>query len=418
MTKNTSGTWNFSKKDLMLYFADLWIELFDFGTPAFYRVKSSNVHTLLREMEAYLFLDEEDLFLKKEDLFDLMDEFFYLYDLDNSLTWFDKQRFQTFIAFLKEIRTKKDIETDLSFLKIRIRPVLAWFDDHYFNKLKTKIQAILCITQPSSEHFRTVKKLTCAFATEITQRWFSKPYSYNVFYCLKTKIDTELMPINELMKSFELENGEFEVYFKFWLSWNHANKYVIDSCFGWSAFQVVEKVPFTPKDVITHKINVTKKVEKFFITEIPPHVNHSFAYIKCVVNAFDADAAVKKFHSELAARLDIFSYEYHTTYISLPNLAIVRSRLWEVTAHPTTEQLQWYKRPSSLVKLRELIEAYNKIKDDPYIDKQVVKKLETLLEFHRHYLSSETLEHKFINLWIALEYVFSMPVKNAKQKLE
>ncbi len=374
------------------YFGEIMKEFFDNGTPVFYRVHISNVKTLLQEI-----IDYEDYTKNTKDfnnnyVLRLIEELFYAMNKDIIFKTCYCIRFKFFKDYIENNKSSQTIK--IKELLNRIKPILQDLNKNYLKDTRTELLKILSKDNFEPKHFIELKKISFSLSTEIFRMGYSKHYIYDKVHKYLLCKDASITNIETFLDLFNSKKRKFMITFKIY-SYKKEVLNILDA----KPLQDTSEVLLN-----TTKQHVRTAFNKFRQTKY----NHGF--VKKEMTAIDYESALHLAVKGMYKEFDLLKFEYPRDSFSLASKkALVFDTENAEYFFPTiTIQLDGYKKPTSPEVFFQKKENINKILQSDYLDKSTKRKIETSLKFYRYFQESDTLEHKFLNLWIGLENMFSL----------
>ena len=124
-------------------------------------------------------------------------------------------------------------------------------------------------------------------------------------------------------------------------------------------------------------------------------------FIKIKKEAIDYDQAVKKSKDIIDKLLNEIYFEYSSSQISYFHHAIcIKDSEKEIKMPIINPQIDNIQERGSLKFFNSFNESLKRIETKNGNESDTYLKLNTLLKFYRYFMKADTLEHKFLNLWI------------------
>lgn len=407
-----------NKKQLKKYFWEIMREFFAVWTPKFYKVNISNPKRLLEELQNYIFYTEWNWYLQADHIKYLIEEYLYRSWKDIIYKKYNKN-YQEFNEFLrKSIEEKSSNITNIKQnefyyfiddLKNRLNPVIRNLQRWYFSETVKQLLDILNKKEEDIKpwDFTLLKKVCYSFSTEILRKWYSRYYIYeNTNKFLISTSDKE----SDFISLFDDRIKKYDIYIKI-LTRNEDIKEIFKNNF-WSQ-KIFEKFPFKINNSFIQK-DSEKNQLNLFLRENENWFK-SF-YLKIENNAIDYINASNKAVQDINILLDEVKFEYINDNINIFHHALVQENGLSNFSFPyISSYLYIHRKDSSVSFLKSKSEQIKKIYESDIIDDSTKEKLKTIFRFYRYFLESNTLEHKFLNLWIWWEHIFSLNFKKESQ---
>lgn len=391
--------------ELNLYFKSRFEELLNKHTPDSYRVRTHNVLSIMEELceliEGWMkrkIQTSETVELCAEECKSLINEDEWI-----DYSFFDKQLLLNKIdSFIKEVPQSKDRRESIyeitSQLKYACRKCIENNTKSYANKLFTYIigeinkKGDMDADNCYPKEMETFDKAMSYLCTELLRLNHSK----NHLYFLALKLKKGQISIDDL-KSQLLSQTEtnYEVVYKM-----QGNTYINTCQTEYGFLNNTESIKAKLSD---------KKYQSFLDTG----GNHLFRLFE--VKALDTYAAIKKAKAEFALLLDTL-YLGNNVYAGKLNSNVLvifpKSQggyFADLRNHDYQLDGTYNSNPNMSKLLKKHVDAIlnsNNVKDD------VKERLKSALRHFRMANDSSDLELRFVNYWIALEFIFSSPISN------
>ena len=399
-----------NKNAIEIYFSELMREFFDYWTPSYYRVNLSNPRTLLHELLSYCELSKWTSYLQHEQIKCIIDEYLYLSKKDITYGYYC-DILKNFHNYLKEISNKKKIElqelnNDANNIITRLVSILKELDKNYYQGCVTQLKDILSKKDHKPEDFTKIKKICFALSAEILRRWYSKGYVYEKIM----EIYHDEIDIDDFIKHFNKKDYKYTVYIKFCKLPKEINERAeIISIFKWVlGDENVSLDCFDEINILTNNdIRMNKDKSEILLWNFKKP--KSSLFIKIKKEAIDYDQAVKKSKDIIDKLLNEIYFEYSSSQISYFHHAIcIKDSEQEIKMPIINPQIDNIQERGSLKFFNSFNESLKRIETKNGNESDTYLKLNTLLKFYRYFMKADTLEHKFLNLWIWWEHVFSL----------
>ena len=398
-----------NKNIIKTYFFEIMREFFDYWTSIYYRVNLSNPRTLLHELLSYCKLAKWTSHLQFDHIKCLIDEYLYLWYKDIAYKYYYGILWN-FHDFLKDISNRKKIELqELNEISddiiSRVIPILKEVDKHYYQDCKKDLKNILN-SETKDTDFTKIKKICFSLSTEILRRWYSKGYIYEkIMEELHDKLD-----VDNFLNHFDKNEYQYNVYIKFCKLPKDINeKKEIISIFENVldnqnvSLQCFEDISNLKED----DVKMNKDKSKSLLQEFKMNKNSFFIHIK--QKAIDYSQAIQKSKEIIDKLLNEIYYEYSSSKISYFHHAICIEEVnHEIKIPVISPPLDSYQERGSLKFFNSFNKSLSWIEEKNWKISDTYSKLNTLLKFYRYFMKADTLEHKFLNLWIGWEHMFSL----------
>ena len=391
ITKFKNRTYNIFQK----FFIERALELLHVGSIDSYRARVMNPNTILSELLECLLHFKKGRILNFETVENIRDETREMLTKDSFI------KFKTFsreymISLLDEMK-KDDYQKVINCLKISIEE-----NQRYLNELIKALKKLIFQDDIDSENkfleFRKIELIVAPLVTELLRSGFSKSYLYrflSAFFVYKPK-DTFEQSFDEFIKITKRQKKTYHIYFKI-QSTKEIKKAI--NPFG-GKIKVIEDL---------HRLNMTMKDPKFSKTfNNFATAASSTTYFEVKVDALDHFTALKLAKTPIAENLDLLDLGFNNQYLKLIHLALVIDQ-----SNPQNPEFQTihHQMDGRYKTGKSIYDEYNKklpeIINNNKISSETKEKIKSAIRYLR--LGNEALEveHKFINYWIGLEYIFS-----------
>ena len=387
------------------YFIERAIELLYRGTIDSYRVRVKNPKSILQEIKLaieafekgqikhFISIAGKEGAVKDKPQFALKDEALTLSIVEPNYLVFNTFSKLYFLTILKGLS-----ETNYKQLK-NCLAILLRENINYTEAVISGLKDLLVIAPSSNEEMfillgkidRTINFLF----TELLDSGFSKGFLYRHIYGLF---------INSLVEgeNFNDKFSAFETRIKLWNN-NYSIIFRID----------------TTKKV---KTNIKSTLETMLvcndIDDVQPVAGNEFGnfkvqkdtrtFIKCLIEAPDYLAALKKAKALLAENLDLLNLGYSDEFLLVhPRVLVIDNANPGNAAFQHSANFLDGKYKVARDHYLHFIEKVPIILSNPLVAKETKEKIKSAIRYLRLGNQSTEVEHKFINYWIGLEYLFS-----------
>lgn len=393
-----------NNSQLHIFFKERLVELLHHKTLDSYRVRYNNAHTALKELLAILngwrnrkvknaktvqlCIREVLTILKNDEIL------IYPHVSKNSVSEIISQ-------FEKELNSDKHtdkIDLACSHLEYLISSILLANREKFLKNLMASIENILSneneIEEPSFvSTLQNLDNLTSSFIRELLDSGYSKRGLFNIVRSYakeRHSIDTYRKFISNLEQNI---NRPHTVILSLFLH-NSPNDLTISNFL--SEINISE---------IPEKYRTEENIQKF----MTPQKRRRFYVVKC--KASDGDSAIKIAKTQLSEEMD--TLHFHLSLLNLkldPNAIVIRDRgeskdliFLPVKFYLDGDFSQGLSSANTFRKrLSDIIKNTN-------VSEDVKERLKSSLRHLRIGNLDEEIEQRFINYWIALEYIFSSP---------
>jgi len=368
------------------------VELYDINTLDSYRVRSCNLISLLKEASEVIHAFAFQHVKSFESVKPLLDELIEAIDNDECLDYstFTKQ---IILAQLKEHKEGKNTDKDkMKYISTLLSKFLEENESKY---LKSLFKGIDYYVQKQSIEYSKMdcfERYISEMACELIRVGYSKTFLYYKMLDFKERQDYDGFStfLKDSINDRGTLNRDYIVIFQLY----------VDSEFKkMNVHGFYDKVPdkyVNRENGIFYKFGRTYSNRKFFITE---------------VSSLDSVSAAEKGQQ----RMDFF--------IDQADLGIskmhVRASNAVVTICKDDDGLNCYEKvflyvmdgrfPNSAIKAVSLIDNISMINQSPYISDSIKERLSSSIRHLRIANVSSELEQKFLNYWIALEFLYATP---------
>lgn len=414
-----------SNKNL-IHFRKIFITLFrevtNIDCNPYYRwMGFNNMYSFLKDFIEYLSMDKS--LIRKTQVEILLDEFIFLYDHDIVFASRYKNHSLEILKSIKDIRKNSLLEQN--FLRIKRDLEIIFnslkFNDNYFRTLQWILANYLIedrydsSLEPSNE--KDLKKLKRLFFILLSiledEKWLSRKY---LDFIRATKLDERMVDItdsliferkyNSLLTLLFKDRSEYIVYFKIKISDIQANKKKINL----SEFkEILTKISVSVVDDIEKEFSEVKIKEDFlksldFFKNVKDEDKDNIVFIKITAMWLDIYSIQKEAKEKITRLLDTFLFEFNAFSFKISSLSVVldhenRSFIVDCTYKEYINRKYWNIKN---------IERINSFLTDPKYDIELKKGLSNSIKYYSLFLSSDDQEIKLLNLWIALESLFSL----------
>ncbi len=394
------------KKDVQEFFKRRMVELFDRNTIDSYRVRAHNAISILQELETVLkgwidykvkrsetvlFCIEECISIIMERNEDLLDWSFYSSELF-------KQEMESFEKSIKQTREKRDIQLTKQLL-FYVRQCRECNEGVYLKKLLTAIKKKLFTEEIIDEEqfspwLQDLDAKLSSFATELIRVGYSKNYLYRLFK--KLKDNEKKLSFNsafeELRNKLESrEHKKFIVIFR--LSFAKKKTFDINSVAGLCE-QLTEEIIQILLKIGFERYKLNNQYSLFYQQEI---------------EELDSGTAARKTYDRLTSILD--AHVDDLKKVVVPQSCIIIEYGDEGQPHAYIKNV--YQMDDGYVnegkQEANLADIIDKIQESEKVAQEVKVRILAALRHLRVGDNQSEIEQKFMNYWIALEYIFTSP---------
>lgn len=382
------------------FFISRLIELLHIGTLDSYRVRTHNAHTSVEELHS-LIVEWRKGNVKQFDTISLCANE-ATEKLDADIVYLCDYPFKSTLSeYMRTFVQSKGKEIVCSRVQQLLEDVLSHMDSkRYVSAILDKIESLTQIEESSEENFDTLEKdlneidmLASSLCTELIHLGFSKMY---LFSCAKD-LQNEAMQYEELFCNFKnavdpSQSRKYVVIFRVKLGRELKELELPDLKRSFPDEYKTEFVARKRTNFVSCEGN-----QRFFIVN---------------TNALDHGGAIKLGKEVLNKYLDKIHLAYNFSRI-IPDVAVLvleeRAEGYYVVGNQSLPILDGMSTKDNTNYLC-LPEKIDKIADSELISKEVINRLSAALRHLRIGDSDTEIEQRFINYWIALEFLFSTPL--------
>lgn len=389
-------------EDLRAFFVQRMAEIMHKDTLDSYRVRSHNAYTLLKESLEVVdgwnkanVKDFDTVSLCLEETIDAMNE-------DNCLSYSCCAKeiiIEELNTYKKGGKDKKDSAEKIVFI---ITQLIKENECSYLDKLFCKISDILLqdkIEQlDDSEFIPTIEVLDSyitAFASQLIHKGFSKIYLYQRIQSVMMDESHSYEERIEYLRKRLCRRTPYTSDVIFKIDCTKKHKWIQG---------ILELKDRIPERLINEEI---KTKNKNFVS---PTISSKF-FIYHSSNAWDSISAIKSAREFLSLKLDALHLGQNNIDIEIPNKALVVSVNSNDSIHWNfgTEYILDGDYDCDEKVVKNILDDIDHIRNSNNIDNDIKDRLNNALRHLRIGNSQKELEQRFINYWIALEFIFSSP---------
>ncbi len=385
------------------FFVNRIIEIFHKDSVDSYRVKYHNAYTLLLECQEVLNYWQNG----NVNIFDTielcLDETYKSLQKDTFISYNCCSK-RIFLNEILEYKKSKGSRENSRHFEFFLDEVVSENKDLYFNKIIEKLKDTLVkspsiISKNKIAEFEELDQVIGAFASQLVHLGFSKIFLFQTFLKNFQKSDDNFDDAFDKVVSL-LTDGNLvkrTVIFRIYVI--QKNNWVCPE------LGLQEEIPM---DILNDYI---KEKNKSFIE---PSQNNYF-YIFEAEKSHDSISAIKLARQDLSNKLDMLHLGNNLLNIELPNkgLIIYKDNQDLRFDNKTEYILDGYygnEDQSNTIQIKEQIE---KTITNIYVKEDVKERLTSALRHLRIGNTQKELEQRFINYWIALEFLFASPKAEA-----
>ena len=387
------------KDDLLQYFQDRLLEILHKETIDTYRLRNHNAYTSLIEFKGVVERWGEMKVKTIDTVRFLGEECEDLLVSDDCLTFdsFSKDLLISEINVLIKTSDKHPNAKINNRVLFCLNQCIDKNRQSYLKNLINKLKSILFSGQdiPDEQMIPTLERVDnylSAICVQLVYEGYTKQALYTL---LKSQLT---YGFDAFFKQFEnvakLKNREYTVIWKT----------MIPGCNGAD----LEKLGLQPQ------VNEVVEINDIIKHKFKKHLTNpdgSYHYYIDKIKAKDKYAALKLSRERMMTMIDNLHLGYNLNSIKMPDNALVlekRGNVYWASMEPTNYFMDGIPTNDYSLSIA-LSEKINEIYDSKYIDNGVKERLKTAIR-HLNYGDQDTeLEQRFINYWIALEFLFSSP---------
>ncbi len=387
-----------NKKDIQQFFIERFDELFHKDTIDSYRVRNQNAYTILYELIEVI----ENWSDGKISLFDTVvysiDESINLIRYDEALI-FNSISKNTLINQLESFKNnRKDKKTDTcnsQWIVLCLKKLIKENKNQYMTNLFNKLESLLFSENDEIDdkdivpHLMKLDSYITSLARQLLYVGFSKNYLYHLF------------------STFHKDDGRFDEDYRILkdelVNENKVEYIVIYQIY--TKFQEIDTFENFTSDVQLD-CKTDEKLDAMRMSFLKPSINRYF--YKQKIKASDQTSAMKKAREMLEAALDVISLGAGKVPIQINDKGLIISTS---SNRINARIFMPYKIDGTYSKDIHLSQSFsliiNRIYNNPQIATEVKDRISSAIRHLRIGNQCSELEQRFINYWIALEFIFS-----------
>lgn len=388
------------KNDLKVcekFFIEKSIELLYYGTIDSYRVKLNNSKTILEELKYCI--DEFDIGRirhfntikgKEKDKKALVDEVIKFVNEDENYLDFISVSKDYLLTILKELNEHnyKKVSATLH--------ILLKENEDYLSRIIEALKILIDTDLTDFDHLSKIDKVLNLLFSELVSKGFSKGFLYKFFYGVFVN---NLLPTKEFnfqFRSFEqrILNVESE----------HTIIYRLDTSL--KVYEAVSSIHYSSIDLVDNIDDIHLNEESELINFRV--IKHNRKFVKCKVNALDYLSALKKSNNLLSEYLDLLNLGLSDEFLYIHNrVLVIDEKKPNKGAFQNNVNILDGKYAVEKARYVHFISKLPRILENSDIINESKEKIKSAIRYLRLGNQSTEVEHKFINYWIGLEYLFS-----------
>lgn len=389
------------------FFIEKSIEILYRGTIDTYRVRVKNPKSILSELKSAIEAFQKgqlkhfiSITGKKNHTtfskYGFKDEAIDLIEAKNNYLKFNSVSEKYFITLLKELSESNYKQTKNS-LSIVLKDNIE-YADAIITGLKEKLNATYTTDEELITLLGDISKAINYLFTELIDIGFSKNFWYRYMYGLFVNSLSEGDSFNDRFNEFEnrisSHNNNYDIIFR------------IDT---------IKKVQQSIKST-THQMSILENIDDITLEDPKAEIELSHfkppkdtrLFIKCNITAHDYLAALKSAKRILSESLDLLNLGYGNEKLELNNRVLVID-----TNNPKYGRFQQStnfldgKYSKAQTHYLNFIDKVPDLLSKENVNEETKEKVKSAIRYLRLGNQSIEVEHKFINYWIGLEYLFS-----------
>ncbi|SDG08944.1 hypothetical protein [Chitinophaga filiformis] len=385
------------------FFIEKSIELLFLGSMDSYRVKLNNPKTILKELK-YCLQEYETgrikhfhtLKAKEKDKKAAVDEAISLLSSDNPNYLVFKSISQKYLE--QSLRTIDEFNYRKVISSIEI---LLSENEQYLRTVINELDSLLAINNSSIATLEKLDHTLNILFSELINNGFSKGFLYKLVYGTFVKSLGPESVFNDHFQSFKTRISDSEV--------EHTVIFRVDTTY--KVYDAISTISISdPKLSLSDNINniqldgMSKKEELASFNA----TGNTRKFIHCKVKTTDYLAALKTARSVLSEYLDVINLGLSDEFLEIHNRVLVID-----SRSPQSGDFQHHvnildgKYRVTKDRYWEFTTKLPAILNDPLIANETKQKIKSAIRYLRLGNQSIEVEHKFINYWIGLEYLFS-----------
>jgi len=381
------------------FFIDKCLELLYLGSIDSYRVRLNNPKSALEELrycleefEAGRIKHFQTIKAKDKDKKAILDEVLMLLAYDPNYLVFESIS----PKYLQQLLNSAN-ENDYKKL-IYVIEILQQENQHYLSSVIDGIETLVVSNDTSFSQLAKIDKSLNILFSELVHTGFSKGFLYKLVYGIF---------VNSLVNG-RLFNEHFA---------NFRRRILMSP----SQYEVIFRIDTTPKvyysistinnPVVTLSDNIndiqpdSRQRSELITFNLPARARK---FIRCEITATDFLAALKKARSILSEYLDVVNLGLSDEFLHIHDRAmVIDKRSPENAAFQNNVNILDGKYRAEKTHYAEFTRKLPAILNNQMVQSDAKEKIKSAIRYLRLGNQSTEVEHKFINYWIGLEYLFS-----------
>jgi len=369
------------------FFKERLLELLHKNTLDSYRVKVNNSNTLFHELQN-LIIDWNDGKIKRFETLKLSAEELLYFLKDDDCISYGKFHKEVVIQILKDF-IKSDVNTkkgEHDYTLYILSVLIIKNENAYLNCLFSKIDSLI-IQDANQQNFVLFDRYLNSLIAELIRVGYAKSYLY-------------------IISKYAFNSGNFDENYR------RYKETLLNRHFDF--YHIFFKLTFEDVSIIPERDNLLREIPEEIVNDpaslnFEPQENIRYFYIK--ENALDAHTALRKSKLSLSTFLDKIHISLGLSQVELGKMSIVKKESNTRTYLTNNEYVVdgVYKDGSSFI---DVDATLSKVIESTAVYMDVKERINSALRHFRLGNCASDLEQKFINYWIGLEFIFSVPEKD------
>ena len=305
--------------------------------------------------------------------------------------------FQSITSNYLELQLKNISETNYKKLIPTIE-ILLNENINYLETTITELQKLIANCKGTFEELSTVDKTLNILYSELIHRGFSKGFLYKLVYGIFVNSLEQGKKFKDHFNNFKKrvldEKSQYKVIFRL----DTSNK----------VYDAISSITNSQNIALSDNIDDVKLIAKKAELKAFNAVANTRKYLTCCVEASDYLAGLKIGRSLLSEYLDVINLGMADEFLNIHNRVLVVDERSPLKGN--------FQNNANLLdgKYKVEKEHYNAfakklplINNNPQVASETKEKIKSAIRYLRLGNQSVEMEHKFINYWIGLEYLFS-----------
>ena len=372
------------------YFVSLWVELLNYNTIDSYRVRVMNAKTILAELKEVI----ED---RIEDDISKTNINFVAEEAERVITndYICKKYYKSQTNFvIKELKASKGGYKNSEILKILHKTALLRkeLEENYFELLINELEAELF----HNKNTENIKKLTIAFTTELVSKGFSLKYLYNRKRLLT---DSKFGTFKDRWDIFKSDIKNFKRRFKVVVKFTTTKEIL--------GFKKILNIDINEK--FTKKYDADKYENEF------DKLTGTLVATISELTAPDPISATAEAMYSFSLIQDLVRYEFRTSECLIaPKVLIYDLDNANVFLVNSEYKPLGFVSIGDKARFEKQVERFQKVTDDSddFIENYSKERLLNSFRYFRMSIDQKIPETKFLNCWIALEFLMKSGLHN------